>query len=753
MNNIEMKQITLTSTLILLTLLFVHANIATAKDILVNNKEELSKALKEVQPGHVILLKNGTWTDVEIKLKGKGTEENKIVLKAETPGKVFLEGQSYLRISGSYIVVSDLVFRNGFTPTSSVISFRTSSKELAYNCRVTNCVVEDYSNTERYDSDKWVEVFGKNNSFDHNALVGKRNKGVTLAVRLNSEESLENNHVIAYNYFGGRQNLGSNGGETLRIGTSHYSRSNSNTTVKNNYFEACDGELEIVSNKSCGNTYQNNVFDECKGTLTLRHGERTLVEGNYFIGNRKHNTGGIRVINEHQTVKNNYLSGLTGYRFRGALVVMNGIYNSPINRYNQVIGAKITNNLLIDSDHVQLCAGSDKERSATPIESVMKNNLFFTATNNNLFTVYDNIEGIDFENNYVNKGENTPVEEGFTFVDYQLEENEFGLRVPKKKLLKKIGFEGDVKLPVTKEEVGPSYYKKEVKELAFNTGKVIKVAAGDDTLIDAAKKSNAGDILELENGGVYSLSKILFVNHPITIRGAEGEKPVVRSEKAVFFKIENGGALKLNHLVIDGADSPDQSGNCVVSTSKYSMNENYKFITLDCDVKQLNINHTFSFLKIYASTMADSVVIENSTFTDVTGSILSLDKEIEDLGMYNAEYVIIKNSKFTKIGDTIADVYRGGTDESTFGPNVAITKCDFTDVGNSKRNKDNSSLAFHGVQNLQVADCNWKDSAPVQLFLTNGEPISNLNNCVFDNTEQIISNNNSYTTKNIQVIN
>ena len=31
--------------------------------------------------------------------------------------------------------------------------------------------------------------------------------------------------------------LGSNGGETLRIGTSHYSMFNSNTLVENNYFD------------------------------------------------------------------------------------------------------------------------------------------------------------------------------------------------------------------------------------------------------------------------------------------------------------------------------------------------------------------------------------------------------------------------------------------------------------------------------------------------------------------------------------
>jgi hypothetical protein len=49
-----------------------------------------------------------------------------------------------------------------------------------------------------------------------------------------------------------------------------------------------------------------------------------------------------------QTIRNNHLSGLTGERFSGALVVMNGVPDSPINRYHQVDGAVIENNVFDD---------------------------------------------------------------------------------------------------------------------------------------------------------------------------------------------------------------------------------------------------------------------------------------------------------------------------------------------------------------------------------------------------------------------
>ena len=364
---------------------------------LVRNINEFNTAVSSLQPGDRVVLANGTWTDVEFVIKAHGLPDQPIEISAEEPGKVIITGQSNLSFSGEYIVVSGLVFKDGFTPTSEVISFRTSKDELANNSRLTNTVIDNFSNPERMDSDLWVAIYGKNNRVDHNSLIGKGNRGVTLAVRMNTEASRENGHIIEFNYFGPRQTLGSNGGETIRIGTSHYSREYSNTIVRNNYFDRTSGELEIISSKSCGNEYRGNVFFESQGTLTMRHGHYTLVENNYFLGNRKPNTGGIRVINENQTVRNNYLYGLTGHRFRGALVIMNGVPNGPINRYDPVIDSIMDNNIVVDSDHIQLCAGSDEERSAPPSGTSMHDNLFMTKTNLNPFTIYDDISGISFE--------------------------------------------------------------------------------------------------------------------------------------------------------------------------------------------------------------------------------------------------------------------------------------------------------------------------------------------------------------------
>ena len=629
-----------------------------------------------------------------------------------------------------------------------MVSFRTGKDSLANNSRVTNVVIDDFTNPERFASDIWIALYGKGNRVDHNTLLNKGNAGVTLAVRMNTEASRENEHIVDFNYFGPRQTLGSNGGETLRIGTSHYSREFSNTTVQNNYFDRTSGELEIISSKACGNTIRNNVFFESQGTLTLRHGHFTEVNGNYFLVNRKPNTGGIRVINENQTVRGNYLSGLTGYRFRGALVVMNGVPNGPVNRYDPVVNSVIENNLIVDSDHIQLCAGADAERSAPPTGTSMRNNLFMSSTNPNLFTVYDDISGIEFENNVINDEIEAPVSSGFSRAPYFLVDGESGLREPDPSLLDQIAF-GHVRLPVTKDQTGADFYPKTDRAALFGSGKAILVPPGVNTLLAAIDTSAPGDELILEGGGSYLLTKFASIRHPLTIRTDSSERPVIRSEKSTFLFIEDGGALKLKRLHFDGAESPDLYGNNVISTSRYSMIKNYSLIVEDCLITNLNVNHSFNFLGAYKCTFADRIEIIGTKMENITGSVLPLNKEPENLGIYNVENVVIRNSHFVNIQGAVADNYRGGTDESTFGPIVTVADSLFENVGRGSRNQSDASLKFHGVQLLDVSNSTWIRSAPLALFLTNGEPITRIRDVIMQQTPPIKSNNDGYEVQGI----
>lgn len=165
--------------------------------------------------------------------------------------------------------------------TSLLFSFKKNTKFFANNCRLTNSTISYFKVTPGI-KDHWVDIWGKNNRVDHNNFTGKTSTGTTLVVWLKGNEHIENNHRIDNNLFGFREELGENGGETIRIGTSTNSMKSSKTIVERNVFASCNGEIEIISNKSGDNIFRDNLFVGSKGTLTLRHGNNALVERNVF---------------------------------------------------------------------------------------------------------------------------------------------------------------------------------------------------------------------------------------------------------------------------------------------------------------------------------------------------------------------------------------------------------------------------------------------------------------------------------------
>jgi len=702
-----------------------------AKEYLVKTPNEYKEVSVDLNAGDDVVLANGVWRDFEILFKAKGTEKAPVTLRAETPGKVILSGLSNLRLAGEHLMVSGLVFKDGYTPTDAVISFRQDDDNLAYHSRVTQVVIDNYSNPEKFENDSWVLMFGQHNRFDHNNLVGKRNAGVTMAVRLTTANSQQNHHRIDHNYFGPRPILGSNGGETLRIGTSHYSLTDSFTTIEDNYFDRCNGEVEIISNKSGKNQILNNVFLESRGTLTLRHGNGNLVEGNVFFGNGVDHTGGIRVINRDQIIRNNYMEGLTGYRFGSGFTIMNGVPNSTINRYHQVDNALIENNTLVNVDHLHFAAGSDLERSAAPINSKFKNNLIFTNKNTDGISIFDDISGVKFTDNFVSDGIKPSIEDGFEVTSLNMKRNENGLLYPEGKI-EDIGASKTLN-PTLKEQVGASYYPKTEPDIAFDSGNVIQVKPTENALFNAINIASSGDVLILENGH-YNIGKVIKLDKTITIKAKNRRHVTLYPERSTFVDINNFGSLKLVNLVISGIRSPDAAGNTLIRTSRIPMQRNYRLEIEGSIIQDLNINHSFHLFDAGHKSFADHIKITNTTMENITGDIIRLNKETDDLGIYNAEYIYFNNNLLENVEGAIAKVYRGGTDESTFGPHFIMNGNVLKNVGKGKRNKDTASVYLHGVQVAQISENKWFDSAPVDIEHTVGEPITAVTNNEFTTT-------------------
>ena len=362
----------LTRTLLCSLFVFLVDNLP-ATEIRITPDTDLKSVLRRVEPGDSIVLANGTWKDPKLRFETlAGTAERPIRIHAELPGQVVLTGAVEFRLSGTHVIVSGLAIHNP-AGTSDVFDLRTHSARHAHDCRVTDCSFEQTESGGDRES-RWLNIYGSGNRIDHCYFSGKRNRGATLIVWVNESAG---SHRIDHNHFGLRPELGKNGGETIRIGTSDVSGFSSRTIVEENYFERRNGEAEIISNKSCENIYRHNVFDRCAGALTLRHGHRCMVEGNIFLGHMEKGTGGVRIIGRDHRVTNNYFEGLRGDAERAVICLMNGIPNSPLNGYAPVSNALIAHNTFVDCKvSMEFGVRSSNKMSVVPSGCRVSHNAF-----------------------------------------------------------------------------------------------------------------------------------------------------------------------------------------------------------------------------------------------------------------------------------------------------------------------------------------------------------------------------------------
>ncbi len=338
-------------------------------DIPIADVAALQQAVATAHPGDNLVLREGEWKDTQIVFTGEGTTAAPITLMAAVPGMTILTGKSSLRIGGKNLVVAGLLFKDPSPEVSDLIQFRKDSKTPAQDCRMTNCAVISQQPSIVSQESRWVGLYGEGHRVDRCTFQGKSGTGATFVVWLG--DTSPGKHRIDHNYFGPREKLGKNGGETIRVGDSQTSMLAAACIVEYNLFEACNGEVECISNKSCGNIYRDNTFLSVSGTLTLRHGNGCLVERNVFLGGRASGTGGIRIIGEDHVIRDNYLENLTGDDARSAISLMMGIPNSPLNRYFQVRNVRLESNTIVDCEcSILIGLSDDNKASLAPVATL-----------------------------------------------------------------------------------------------------------------------------------------------------------------------------------------------------------------------------------------------------------------------------------------------------------------------------------------------------------------------------------------------
>ena len=383
-----------------LAFIFILPSLVCARDIPVADASAFRAAVAEAKPGDSLVLREGEWAGTKLVFKGHGTAEAPITLRAAVPGKTVFTGASALRMGGDYLVVEGLSFQNPDASVGDTVEFRVDSKLHASHCRMTQCEIiqQPGKAAPSGKESRWIGIYGSANRLDHCRVQGKTNKGATSVVWL--KEGVKAEHRIDHNYFGPREALGKNGGETLRVGDSESSMQVAACVVELNYFERCNGELECISNKSCGNLYRGNVFDAVSGTLTLRHGNRCLVESNFFIGRGEKGTGGIRIIGEDHTVRGNYLEGLRGDDARSGLTFMLGIPESPASGYFQAKRARVEGNTFVDCKHpITIGVTGKPGMTLPPLDCLFLKNIILGMKESRVVDARCDIAGIRWEGN------------------------------------------------------------------------------------------------------------------------------------------------------------------------------------------------------------------------------------------------------------------------------------------------------------------------------------------------------------------
>lgn len=299
-------------TVLLALLMSAFSSVAFCKDYLVHNQQDLDAIAAQLKPGDNIVIAAGTYSNLSLKITASGTEKKPITIKAESTGKVIFTEDVYdhiFNITGNDVVLNGFVFEgcNIFRKDGKnalLVEFYNTK-----NCRITNCTFTRNAAKSQFMPIVVISGNGENNRIDNCSFTGNiDNQEVQVKV---TKDECPKYTLIEKNIFKDKPKVTwaiYNGGECVQIGQNPILLGNMvpNATVQNNTFIHCDGEPEVISNKSTGNKYLNNYFEDCQGELVMRGGHDCLIDGNTFKGG----IGGIRVNGTGHIISNNNISNI-----------------------------------------------------------------------------------------------------------------------------------------------------------------------------------------------------------------------------------------------------------------------------------------------------------------------------------------------------------------------------------------------------------------------------------------------------------
>lgn len=357
-------------------------NVVPATKRIVSNVTQFKTALAAMNPGDSIEVNDGSYNFSSYTITRSGCESRPIIIYAKNPGAVVLNGSTSLVLKDlKYITLTGFLFQS--VGVSTGIKLENSSK-----VRITKNTfnyTETSSCTWIYIGDTYaspIPLRSGYNRIDNNTFEGKTQTGNYIKMDGNIDQQTKYD-TIDHNWFKNNTPRAANEKECIRVGVSTLSMSSGFTLIEYNLFQDCDGDPEVVSIKSCDNTVRYNTFLRCLGTLSLRHGNRNTVEGNYFFGDGKtdgtNGAGGIRVYGKDHKIINNYFQGLTGEKWDAAITITNGdVLNNSTSLDAHFVPENLVvafNTLVNNKSNIEIGFTNNSNYNRAPINCIIANNI------------------------------------------------------------------------------------------------------------------------------------------------------------------------------------------------------------------------------------------------------------------------------------------------------------------------------------------------------------------------------------------
>lgn len=463
--------------------------------------DAIQNKMTNASAGTEIVIKNGSYKDVNLNFTTSGTDAKPVILRAETPGKVIFTGDSSLKISGSYLVVEGIRYEEITNLTPIVLS--------GNNCTIRDCALYKFGATsDTIDTVRhWLNLSGSNCLIEN--CFFSTNPSVAKGQMISGDARDTNvRNTIKNCYFGDIAYQTENSYEAIRLGSSVYSFNNCKSKIQGCFFYQCNGEGETISVKSCENIVRYNTLYDNHGGIVLRHGNRNQVYGNLFVGgdsDKNYRETGIRVIGEDHKIHDNYFYNLPVKS--PVLLLANGCSYDGIQNswYYPVRNAEIYNNTIIGGDrtltignYVENKENLSKNTVMAPQGKIYNNAIVSYSGTNPLMqngdpdagkadTAYNQIE---FTNNYFYGKALGYVKNGVNTVPNGISNEYFRLVQNGKYFKPENGTGADISI-VKKAPTSPfDIISDWVKEVYYDTGKVTFEVAVDDPFNDKSAHIN-----------------------------------------------------------------------------------------------------------------------------------------------------------------------------------------------------------------------------------------------------------------------